>query len=99
ADFLRRRHELFVRHSAFVVLRPQGPAQNRVDFFGGVPASHGPNVCYFRPMREPYDELSEIKREIIESRGPVIKTNNLTNAPAADLKSIAKRQQSYERRL
>jgi len=50
-------------------------------------------------MREPYDELSEIKREIIESRGLVIKTNNLTNALAADLKSIAKRQQSYERRL
>jgi TolA-binding protein len=50
-------------------------------------------------MREPYDELSDIKREIIESRGLVIKTNNLTNALAADLKSIAKRQQSYERRL
>ncbi len=50
-------------------------------------------------MREPYDELSEIKREIIESRGLVIKTNNLTNALSADLKSIAKRQQSYERRL
>ena len=56
-------------------------------------------VCYFRPMREPYDELSEIKREIIESRGLVIKTNNLTNALSADIKSIAKRQQSYERRL
>jgi TolA-binding protein len=56
-------------------------------------------VCYFPPMREPYDELSEIKREIIESRGLVIKTNNLTNALSADIKSIAKRQQSYERRL
>jgi TolA-binding protein len=50
--------------------------------------------------REEYDqELREIKREIIESRGLVIKTNNLTNALSADLKSIAKRQQSYERRL
>lgn len=45
------------------------------------------------------DELREIKREIIESRGLVIKTNNLTNALSADLKSIAKRQQVYERRL
>lgn len=45
------------------------------------------------------DELREIKREIIESRGLVIKTNNLTNALSADLKSIAKRQQGYERRI
>ncbi len=44
------------------------------------------------------DELVEIKREIVESRGLVIKTNNLTNALAADLKSITKRQQSFERR-
>jgi tetratricopeptide (TPR) repeat protein len=50
-------------------------------------------------MREVDDELAEIKREIIESRGLVIKTNNLTNALSADIKSIAKRQQSYERRL
>jgi len=56
-------------------------------------------VCYFPRMREPYDELSEIKREIIESRGLVIKTNNLTNALSADIKSIAKRQQTYERSL
>src|SRR6202044_1382499 len=52
-----------------------------------------------RPMREADDELQEIKREIIESRGLVIKTNNLTNALSADIKSIAKRQQAYERRL
>ena len=45
------------------------------------------------------EELNEIKREIVESRGLVIKTNNLTNALSADLKSIAKRQQSQERRL
>src|SRR6202050_5251199 len=45
------------------------------------------------------EELREINREISESRGLVIKTNNLTNALSADLKSIAKRQQGYERRL
>jgi len=45
------------------------------------------------------DELREVKREIIESRGLIIKTNNLTNALAADIKSIAKRQQGYERRM
>lgn len=45
------------------------------------------------------EELREIKREIIESRASVIKTNNLTNALSADIKSIAKRQQGYERRL
>ena len=45
------------------------------------------------------EELRELKREIIETRGLIIKTNNLTNALSADLKSIAKRQQGYERRL
>src|SRR5262249_61825553 len=50
-------------------------------------------------MHEIDEELREIKREIIESRGLVIKTNNLTNALSADIKSIAKRQQTYERRL
>ncbi len=45
------------------------------------------------------EELREIKREIIESRGLVIKTNNLTNALSADIRSIAKRQQTYERRI
>jgi TolA-binding protein len=44
-------------------------------------------------------ELEEIKREIVESRSLTIKTNNLVNALAADLKSIAKRQQAYERRI
>jgi TolA-binding protein len=44
-------------------------------------------------------ELEEIKREIVESRSLTIKTNNLVNALAGDLKSIAKRQQSYERRV
>jgi TolA-binding protein len=44
-------------------------------------------------------ELEDIKREIVESRALTIKTNNLVNALAADLKSIAKRQQGYERRF
>jgi TolA-binding protein len=44
-------------------------------------------------------ELEEIRREIVESRALTIKTNNLVNALAADLKSIAKRQQGYERRF
>src|SRR5438477_1335583 len=50
-------------------------------------------------VHEVDEELREIKREIIESRGLVIKTNNLTNALSADIKSIAKRQQAYEKRL
>ena len=50
-------------------------------------------------VHEVDEELREIKREIIESRASVIKTNNLTNALSADIKSIAKRQQTYERRL
>jgi len=45
------------------------------------------------------DELREIKREIVESRSLVIKTNNLASGLAADLKSIAKKQQSYEQRV
>lgn len=49
--------------------------------------------------RDPDDEFREIKREIIESRGLIIKTHNATSALAADVKSIAKRQASYERRL
>ncbi|MFW6050438.1 MAG: tetratricopeptide repeat protein, partial [Myxococcota bacterium] len=43
--------------------------------------------------------IREIKKEIIESRGLIIKTNNLTNSLAADIKSIAKRQAAYERRF
>ena len=49
-------------------------------------------------MDDSDNELREIKREIVESRGLIIKTNNLTNALAADLKSIGKRQLGYERR-
>ena len=50
-------------------------------------------------VHEVDEELREIKREIIESRGLVIKTNNLTNALSADIRSIAKRQRTYERRI
>jgi TolA-binding protein len=50
-------------------------------------------------MREADDEIREIKTEIIESRGLIIKTNNLTNSLASDIKSIAKRQAGYERRF
>lgn len=44
-------------------------------------------------------DLEEIKREIVEGRSLTIKSNNLINALSADLKSIAKRQQLYERRM
>jgi TolA-binding protein len=44
-------------------------------------------------------ELEEIRREIVENRSLSIKTNNLVNALAADVNSIAKRQQNYERSL
>jgi TolA-binding protein len=44
-------------------------------------------------------ELEQVKREIVESRALTIKTNNLVNALAADLKSISKRQQGSERRV
>jgi TolA-binding protein len=50
-------------------------------------------------MRDADDEIREIKTEIIESRGLIIKTNNLTNSLAADIKSIAKRQAGYEQRF
>jgi len=50
-------------------------------------------------VREADEEIREIKKEIIESRGLIIKTNNLTNALAADIKSIGKRQAGYERRF
>ncbi len=49
-------------------------------------------------MDELGEELHDIRREIIESRSLIIKTNNLTNALSADLKTIGKRQQRFERR-
>lgn len=50
-------------------------------------------------MHDADEEIREIKKEIIESRGLIIKTNNLTNALSSDIKSIAKRQSGYERRF
>lgn len=50
-------------------------------------------------MLDADEEIREIKKEIIESRGLVIKTNNLINSLAADVKSIARRQSGYERRF
>jgi TolA-binding protein len=50
-------------------------------------------------MRDVDDEVRQIKKEIVESRGLIIKTNNLVNALGADIKTIAKRQAGYERRL
>jgi tetratricopeptide (TPR) repeat protein len=50
-------------------------------------------------MREHDEELGDIKREIIESRGLLIKTNNMAAALAADLKAVAKRQLAYEGRI
>ena len=47
-------------------------------------------------VHEVDEELREIKREIIESRGLVIKTNNLTNALSADIKSIANSEVSLD---
>jgi TolA-binding protein len=44
-------------------------------------------------------DLKEIKKEIIEARGLVIKSNNLTNSLSAEVRSIAKRQAGYERHM
>jgi len=49
--------------------------------------------------RDSEDDFREIKREIIESRGLIIKTHNATTSLAADVKSIARRQAGYERRF
>src|SRR5205085_2737286 len=65
----------------------------------GRPGKNGGNSLGRSMATELEDELHELRREVIESRGLVIKTNNLTNALAADLKAIAKRQVGYERRI
>ena len=44
-------------------------------------------------------DLKEIKKEIIEARGLIIKSNNLTNSLSAEVRSIAKRQAGYERTI
>lgn len=45
------------------------------------------------------EEIKDIKKEIVESRGLAIRTNNLVNSLGADIKAIAKRQAGYERRF
>jgi len=45
------------------------------------------------------EEITEIKKEIVESRALSIRTNNLMNSLAADIKAIAKKQVGYERRM
>src|SRR5512136_552821 len=72
---------------------PGGPARNCLPKARG-----GRYWSRFMAATDEY-ELEEIKREIVESRSLTIKTNNLVNALSADLKSIAKRQQSYERKI
>lgn len=44
-------------------------------------------------------EQKELKKEIIEARALIIKSNNLANSLATEMRSIAKRQTSYERHL
>ena len=63
-----------------------------------IPTPQRPPSPRHLSVDDPGDELRDIKREIVESRGLIIKTNNLTNALAADLKSISKRQIGFERR-
>ncbi len=48
---------------------------------------------------EGLNELREIKKEIIETRGLIIKSNNLANSLSAEARSIARRQASYERHI
>lgn len=43
-------------------------------------------------------ELSEIKREVIEGRNLVIKTDNLLKNLHAELKAVSKRQEEFEKR-
>lgn len=51
------------------------------------------------PIMEGSGDLKEIKKEIIEARGLIIKSNNLTNSLSAEVRSIAKRQATYERNM
>jgi len=45
------------------------------------------------------NELREVKKEIIEARGLIIKSNNLASSLSAEIRNIARRQVSYERHL
>jgi tetratricopeptide (TPR) repeat protein len=49
-------------------------------------------------MIELEDEIKEIKKEIIDSRNLIIKTDNLVKNLGADLKAIQKKQESYEKK-
>ncbi len=51
------------------------------------------------PVMESSGDVKEIKKEIIEARGLIIKSNNLTNSLSAEVRSIAKRQATYERAM
>src|SRR5260370_42081814 len=44
-------------------------------------------------------ELSDIRREVIESRNLVIKTDNLLKSLHAELKGLGKRQEDHQKRL
>lgn len=44
-------------------------------------------------------ELSDIRREVIESRNLVIKTDNLLKSLHAELKGVGKRQEEFQKRL
>jgi predicted Zn-dependent protease len=51
------------------------------------------------PIMPSGNEIKEIKKEIIETRGLIIKSNNLANSLSVEVRSIAKRQAGYERHL
>jgi len=50
-------------------------------------------------MLETEEFLRELKKEIIEARALIIKSNNILNSLAAEVRSIARRQAGYERRM
>ena len=49
------------------------------------------------PSMDGGNELREIKKEIIEARGLIIKSNNLASSLNTEVRSIGKRQAAYER--
>jgi len=50
-------------------------------------------------MQEIEEYIRELKKEVIEARALIIKSNNLVNSLAAEVRSIARRQAGYERRI
>jgi TolA-binding protein len=74
-------------------------APSSTDRLSQIPAS-APRAGLGDANRDDFaEELEEIKREIVESRALVIKTNNLVNGLSADIHGIGKRQVGYERNL